>query len=81
MSTQAALERAILNVITARGGKPLPVSVIKGFTPSFTGQDDTEADITAALKRMEAEGEVKGTSNKDYGTVWLATDAGKLRIA
>jgi hypothetical protein len=74
------LECAILHVLSA-SPRAIPVSVIAGFLPAFTGKDETQADIAAALKRMEDAAEVKGTSNKDRGTLWKETDDGRLRIA
>lgn len=74
------LECGILNVLAA-SPRAIPASVVIGFISSFTGKDETLSDITSALKRMEAKGHVKGTANEDRGTLWTATDDGRLRIA
>jgi len=74
------LEVAILNVLSA-SPRAIPATVILGFVPSFTGGDHTLTDVTAALKRLEAKGHAKGTSNEDRGTLWKETDDGRLRIA
>lgn len=74
------LELAILHTLAA-SPRAIPATVIAGFVPGFTGKDDTLTDINAALKRMERDGEVKGTANKDRGTCWKETDDGRLRIS
>ena len=74
------IEVGILHVLTA-SPRAIPASVIIGFLPTFTGKDETLTDTTAALKRMEAKGHVKGTHNEDRGTLWKETDDGRLRIS
>ncbi len=74
------LELAILNALSA-SPRALPVSVLVGTVPAFTGQDATQTDITAALRRLETKGHVKGTANEDRGTLWKETDDGRLRIS
>lgn len=74
------LECAILNVLSA-SPRAIPASAIAGFVPAFTGADSTITDVTAALKRLERKGHVKGTANEDLGTLWKETDDGRLRIS
>lgn len=74
------LDLAILNVLEA-SPRALPVEVIAGFTPAFTGRSSTLADLNAALRRLERSHDVIGTTHRDYGTVWKETAEGRLRIA
>ncbi len=75
------LERAILLALAA-ARKPLPASILAGQISQFISGDYTTADVETALKTsLQPDGEVKGTFNKDFGTLWVATDAGRLRIA
>jgi hypothetical protein len=74
------LDLAILNVLAA-SPRAIPATVIRGYLPTFTGEDHTLADINAALTRLEHLGHVKGTANIDTGAKWKETDDGRLRIA
>lgn len=74
------LECAILNVLDATP-RAVTAGVILGFAPKFTGAEHTLAEIERALRRLEEKGHVKGNPNPDRGTVWMATDDGKLRIS
>jgi hypothetical protein len=74
------LELAILTVLDA-SPRALPVPVIAGFIPPFTGHLPTHADLEAALRRLERAGDVLGTEHRDRGTVWKETAEGRLRLA
>lgn len=74
------IEPAILHVLSA-SPRALPVSVIAGFLPAFTGRPATLTDITAALHRLERKNQAAGTAHEDHGTLWKETADGRLRIS
>ncbi len=74
------LERAILNVLAASPG-PLPVTVIVGYVPGFTGEPVSQADATRTLFQLERKGHARWTKNDDGEAVWKETETGRLRIS
>lgn len=78
------LERAILEVLDAAASstpRPLTERVIHGGVGGFIPEIPTSADLQRALHRLEQKGQIAGTKNGDDDTVWIATAAGRLRLA
>lgn len=75
------LQRAILLVLSA-SKRPLTPAMIAAKLPQFIDGDYTADDVERTLKTsLQPDGEAKGTFNKDLGTLWKETDAGRLRIS
>lgn len=75
------IERAILLVLTA-SPRAITATVIQSKLTQFTGEPHTLADVNDALGRLERRDppQVKGTHTEDFGTLWKATDEGRLRV-
>jgi len=74
------LERAILKMLAA-SRRALTATIIADQIRERLQIETTATDVTLALRRMETEGDVKGTHNADFGTMWKETDEGRLRIS
>jgi DNA-binding PadR family transcriptional regulator len=73
------IDLAILNVLSATP-RALPVATIARETEEYLHREPSHMDVNVALRRLQAKGLVKGTEKPLVGTVWIATEEGKLAI-
>jgi hypothetical protein len=75
------LDLIILDILERRDPELVREIPLRNETELESGEDISLADMKAKLRNLERDGHVAAVSNKDTGTKWGITDAGKMRLA
>jgi DNA-binding MarR family transcriptional regulator len=83
MNLNALISTAILRALDRCDGVPMPEeSLLAAVRLMLSSDRPTNADILRALKRLEADGYVRGMTDELAGEhTWTLTDKGKHRAA
>ena len=83
MKVQPIHKLYLLRVLRASGAAPMAeVNLRSGLRTAFPGQRFTEADITDAIRSLETDDLIKGTTDRLLEECfWTLTQAGSIRAS